>query len=234
MIQRIIKHIIQKRYYMLLGLAVVSLSSCSILKGNSEDGFYNSRNALKVKSKDGLFSSLHVSFGGYATGNKEKDVNGHIISFKDQRSPFHFSLKDGDGNAASVQAVITGIKDLQNKNLPALMVGEDHQDIFYAWIGGVNTLRNWELMVRKPTADELSHQDQVGIFRSVDEIFSVHGNNRFMKAGSSEDMSYEFRLKGVTVAAVRINGDQKVWLDKQLNRKTRFALAGAIASLLMK
>jgi hypothetical protein len=41
-------------------------------------------------------------------------------------------------------------------------------------------------------------------------------------------------LKGVTVAAVRINGDQKVWLDKQLNRKIRFALAGAIASLLMK
>lgn len=226
----------KKTLYFIALIALVAVASCGSARRSSEDNFYNRHNQLGVKTKDGLFSSRHISFGDYSTTQKESGVDKNIINFSSQRAPFHFSMQDNQGNATTIQAVYTTKKDLENKHLTSLFdsVGEK-AEIFYAWIrgGSVNALKNWELIVKNPTYEGLSRGEQVGIFRSLNEVLTVHANNRFGTTGSYDNMCYEFRLKGVPVGAVQLNGDERIWLDKQLDRETRFALAGALSSFLM-
>jgi hypothetical protein len=108
-------------------------------------------------------------------------------------------------------------------------------EVFYAWIGGgVNKLKNWELVVAKPTYEGLKQNAQTGVFRSVNEVFTVHANNRFSRDNSYHHLCMDFQLRGVPVAAVELNGQKNVWLDARLDDQERFALAGALAALLMK
>jgi hypothetical protein len=222
------------------GLCAVGLfmmvTSCGIFKHRADDPFYNKRNELRVKSKRGLFPGKHITFGGYQTSRKEKGVDSKIISFKRQRSPFHFSLDGPAGNATSVQATYTDAGDLGATSLPRMFDSLTHAELFYAWIRGgtVNALKNWELILNNPTYQDMIDRREVGVFRSLDESISVHASDRFATGTSSHPLSFEFRLKGVPVAAVRVNGDEKIWMDRQLNEETRFALAGAMAALLMR
>lgn len=225
------------RLYYLSGAAMLFfLFSCGTAKRTTEDSFYNKYNKLEVKSKKKLFSSRYYTFGPYETGKKEKGVSANLISFKTRENPFHVSLSDGQGNTTLIQAVYTLRSDLQNKVLPFVLRDVDQGRIFYAWIGGgsMNSLKNWELLIKNPTYAGLKDNEQIGVFQSVDDLFSVHANNRFGHAGSYNNMCYEFRLRGILVAAVQVNGDNNVWLDRQLDKETGFALAGAITALLLK
>lgn len=220
---------------LLIGLtfSLLWLASCGVLRHTAEDGFYNHRNELKVKKRNGLFSSLHVSFGAYSTGNKEKGVDARIITFKTRRNPFHFSYHDKAGHRAVAECVTTDRHDAPPADIS--LMSSDPKDIFYAWIGGgVNKLRNWELIVANPTYEGLKQNTRIGVFRSVDEVFDVQANNRFSSDNSYHNMCMEFRLRGVPVAAVELNGKARIWLDSRLDEQTRFALAGALAALLMK
>lgn len=225
-----------KLYYLLGGIIMLSLFSCGTSKKATQDSFYNKYNELSVKSKKKLFSSRYYTFGPYQTGTKEKGVDASLINFKTQQNPFHASLNDGYNNTTSVQAVTTVRSDLQNKVLPFVLKDNNQGQIFYAWVGGgsMNALKNWELIIKNPTYAGLKDNEQVGVFQSVDDIITVNANNRSGSEGSYNNLTYEFRLRGVPVAAVQVNGDNKVWLDKQLDRETSFALAGAITALLMK
>lgn len=223
-------------FYLLGSLLLLLFMSCGTSKKAIQDNFYNRHNELNVKSKKKLFSSRFYTFGPYETGKKEKGVNKSIIGFETQQQPFHISLSDGYNNTTSIQAVYTTLPDLKNKGLPYLFNKADQGQIFYAWVGGgsMNALKNWELIVKNPTYAGLQNNEEVGIFQSVDEDFTVNANNRFGTTDSYNNICYEFRLRGVPVAAVQVNGDYKVWLDKQLDKETSFALAGAIAALLVR
>lgn len=222
--------------YLVTVLSLGAVVSCGSSRKTVENDFYNKRNELKVKAKDGLFSSLHITFGSYTSDEKERGVDKHIINFQTQRAPFHFSFKDGDGNTTSVQAVYTDKGSLRGKDLPGVLDSMRSGEIFYAWVRGgtVNTLKNWELMVRSPTYQNLASDDQIGEFRSVTEAISVHAHDHFGTRDSYDNMCFEFRLRGVPIGAVTVNGDNRVWIDRQLDPETRFALAGAIASLIMR
>lgn len=226
-----------KKLYLLLGtVALLVVFSCGSSRKAAQDTFYNKYNELDVKSRKKLFSSRYYSFGPYQTGQKEKGVSSSLINFKTQQDPFHTSLSDGYNNTTSIEAVYTKRNDLKNKTLPYVFSDHDQGQIFYAWVGGgsVNSLKNWELIIKNPTYSELKNNEQIGIFQSVDDQITVHANNQFGHGGSYDNMCYEFRLRGVPVAAVQVNGDDRVWLDKQLDKQTSFALAGAITALLMK
>lgn len=223
-------------FYLAGGILLLSLFSCGTSRKAVQDTFYNKYNEMNVKSKKKLFSSRYYTFGPYQTGKKEKGVSASLINFKTQQDPFHASLSDGYNNTTSVEAVTTVRNDLQNKTLPYIFNDVNLGQIFYAWVGGgsMNSLKNWELIIKNPTYADLKNNEQIGVFQSVDDLFTVHANDRFGSSGSYKNMCYEFRLRGVPVAAVQVNGDNKVWLDKQLDRETSFALAGAITALLMK
>lgn len=223
-------------YFSLGSALLLLLFSCGISKRATNDSFYNKYNELDVKSKKKLFSSRYYTFGPYETGKKEKGINKSIVSFKTQRDPFHISLSDGHNNTTSIQAVYTSLHDLKNKNLPYIFNTSGQGELFYAWVGGgsMNALKNWELIVKNPTYTELKNNDEVGVFQSVDEDFTVNVNNRFGSPDSYDNICYEFRLRGVPVAAVQVNGNNRVWIDKQLDQETSFALAGAITALLVK
>lgn len=225
-----------KLLYFIGGIVLLSLFSCGSARKTVQDSFYNKYNQLDVKSKKKLFSSRYYTFGAYQTGKKAKGVDASLISFKTQQDPFHASLSDGYNNTTSIQAVYTVRSDLQNKVLPYVLGDINQGQIFYAWVGGgtMNALKNWELIIKNPTYADLKNNEEIGVFQSVNDRFSVHANNRFGSEGSYKNMCYEFRLRGVPVAAVEVNGDNTVWLDKQLDRETSFALAGAITALLMK
>jgi hypothetical protein len=222
------------RLLIVLTFSLLCGSSCSLFRPTgSEDGFYNRRNELKVKKRNGLFSSLHVSFGAYSTGNKEKGVDTRIITFKTRRSPFHFSYRDKAGHSGVAECVTTDSRDAPGADVS--FISSDVQDVFYAWIGGgVNKLRNWELVMAKPTYEGMKQNTRVGVFRSLNEVFDLQANNRFSSDNSYHNMCIEFRLRGVPVAAVELNGKARIWLDSRLDEQTRFALAGALAALLMK
>lgn len=217
-------------------LCVAALVSCGSSRKTVENDFYNKRNELKVTSRDGLFSALRIRFGSYSSGEKEKGVDKHIISFSTQRGPFHFSFQDAGGNTTSIQAVYTDRMSLRDKDLPGVLDSMGSGEIFYAWVRGgtVNALKNWELMVRSPTYQNLASDDQIGEFRSLTEVISVHAHDKFGTRDSYTNMCFEFRLRGVPIGAVTINGKNRVWIDRQLDPETRFAVAGAIASLIMR
>lgn len=219
---------------MLLPLAV--LASCGSLRKTAENDFYNKHNELKVKVKKGLFSSRHLTFGSYRTGKKESGVDKNIIDFNSQRGGFHFSFNGDAGNGTSVQAVYTDRASLRERQLPRLLDSVRTGEIFYAWMRGgmAGTLKNWELMVKTPSYQEMAGGDEVGVFRSLTETFTVNANDRFGSKDSYTNLCFEFRLRGVPVAAVTLNGDNRVWIDRQLDRETRFAIAGALAALMMR
>jgi len=227
-----------KSLYCLAAAIWVTLAvSCGTSSKTVENDFYNKRNELSVTSKDGLFSSRHISFGSYTSGEKENGVDKHIINFPAQRAPFHFSFNDADGNTTSVQAVYTDRASLKGKYLPGVLDSMGTGEIFYAWVRGgtVNALKNWELMVRNPTYQNLVNDDEVGEFHSLTENISVHAHDRFGSSNSFTNMCFEFRLRGVPIGAVTVNGKKnRVWIDRQLDAETRFALAGAIAALIMR
>lgn len=215
---------------------LIGLGSCATSRKSTENDFYNKHNELNVQSKDGLFSSLHITFGSYTTGEKESGVDKNIIQFGTERAPFHFSLSDNQGNTTSVQAVYTNKDNLESRHLPEMFDSIRNVEIFYAWVRGgtINALKNWELMVKNPTYEGLGKDEEVGVFRSLGELITVHANNRFGSPGSYANMCYEFRLKGVRIAAVMVNGAKRVWLSRQLDKESKFALAGAIAAFLMR
>lgn len=222
--------------YLIAFLCIIVFASCGSSRKGMENDFYNKHNELKVKAKNGLFSSLHITFGPYTTGEKQSGIDKNIINFASKRAPFHFSLNDNGGNSTAVQAVYTDKSSLEAKRLPAILDTTRTGDIFYAWVrgGSVNALKNWELMIKNPTYAGLASDDQVGVFRSPTELITVHANNRFGTGGSYTNMCFEFKLRGVSIGAVTVNGDNRVWIDRQLDKETRFALAGAIASLMMR
>lgn len=211
--------------------------SCSTMRKVNQDNLYNRHNEVKAKVKKGLFSSMTVSFGNYNTGKKEKGVDKHIINFRDQSNPFNFSLNDNSGNITSVQAVYTQKKDLSVNNLPDFINDmNDGASVYYSWIraGSANTLQNWELILKNPTYDGLKQDAQTGVLQTSNQIITVHAHNRFGSPDSYENMCYEFQLQGVPVAAVQVNGKNKVWMEKQLDPSVKFVIAGAIASILMR
>lgn len=218
-------------------ISLLTAYSCSITKNMNQDNLYNRHNEVKAKVKNGLFSSKTVSFGNYSTGKKEKGVDKHIINFRDQSNPFHFSLNDNNGNITSVQAVYTQKKDLSVNNLPDFFNGmADGASVYYSWIrgGSVNALQNWELILKNPTYEGLKQDAQTGVLQTANQIITVHANNRFGSPASYQNMCYEFQLQGVPVAAVQVNGKDKVWMEKQLDPSVKFVIAGAIASILMR
>jgi hypothetical protein len=226
-----------KMIYALCSVALFTLmAACGIFKHTPDDPFYNQRNELLVKTKHGLFSGKHLTFGSYQTGNKGKGVDDKIINFKKLRSPFHFSFEGPAGNSTTVQATYTNLRDMGNTHLPRMLDSLSQAELFYAWIRGgtANALKNWELILKNPTYEDMADNREVGVFRSLDESLTVHASDRFGTGTSYRHLCFEFRLKGVPVAAVRVNGDEKAWMDTQLNEETRFALAGAMAALLMR
>lgn len=226
-----------KKIYGLLAIGLFTLvTACGIFKNSTDDPFYNQRNELRVKTKHGLFSGKHLVFGGYKTGNKAKGVDDKIIDFKTLRAPFHFSFNGPQGSSTSVQATYTEVTALGGMRLPPVLDSLSQAEVFYAWIRGgtVNTLKNWELLLKNPTYADMAGNREVGVFRSLDESLSVHASDRFGTGSSYRQLCFEFRLKGVPVAAVRVNGEEKAWMDRQLDEETRFALAGAMAALLMR
>lgn len=211
--------------------------SCSTTRKMNQDNVYNRHNEVKVKIKKGLFSSRTVSFGNYGTGKKEKGVDKHIINFENQSNPFHFSLNDNNGNITTVQAVYTQKKYLSSIILPDFFDNiNDGASVFYSWIRGgtANTLQNWELILKNPTYEGLKQDAQTGVLQTSNQIITVHANNRFGTPDSYQNMCYEFQLQGVPVAAVQVNGKDKVWMEKQLDPSIKFVIAGAIASILMR
>lgn len=221
--------------FLVIALAVV-LGSCGTTRRTAENDFYNKHNELKVKAKNGLFSSLHFTFGPYSTGEKASGVDKQIISFATSRAPSHFSITDGDGHTSAVQAVYTDKRSLEDKRLPEALDTIRYGEIFYAWIrgGSQNALKNWELMVKNPTYTQLADNQEVGVLRSLTDLIEIHANNRFGSPDSYDNMCFEFQLRGVPVAAVTVNGLVRIWIDRHLDDQTKFAVAAAIASLLMR
>lgn len=223
--------------YATLAFALLSAYSCGTTKNVYEDTFYNKHNELSLKVKKKILGGKYITFANFTTGSQGKGVDKRVIHFDDQTNPFHFSLNDNSGNITNVQVVTTQKKDLASYNLPDIFNNaDDGAQIFYAWFSGgpSNSLQNWELILKNPTYEGLKHDDQTGILRTVNQVIAVHANNYFGSPDSYDKICYEFRMQGVPVAAVEVNGKNKVWMNVQLDAATKFAIAAAISSLLMR
>src|SRR5699024_5544669 len=110
-------------------------------------------------------------------------------------------------------------------------------EVFYAWV--INSsdyeLDNWELILKNPSFEELDKDIAIGVLSSPRDEMEVYANNRSGKIQSYEELTFEFRLKGFSVAAVQVNGDRKyVWMDPRLDERRKYALAGAMAAILLR
>ncbi len=221
--------------YPVLALVALLLCSCGASRKAQEDTFYNRRNELRVKTQKKLFSSRTYAFGDFTTGDRGDGVDRKLVPFRGQ-SAFHFTFRDNRNNSSRVEALYVQAGDLKDKTLPALLTDDGNLRLYYAYLAGgsFSTLKNWELIIKNPTYEGLSSGDQVGLLRSPTDLLEVHAHNRFGSPGSYDNMVYEFRLSGLVVGAVQLNGDQKVWLARDLNEETRFAVAAVIAALLQK
>lgn len=223
--------------YALAVLALLFISSCGTLRNGSGSTLYNKHNRDKVKIKDGLFSSPRAYFGNFATSSIDRGVNKQLISFKKLQDPFHFTLTENETTSVKVEAVYTTKASFKKKELPEIFSYSDVQKIFYAWISGssANTLKNWELIVKNPSYQELSGNGITGVLRSADDELEIHANNRSGNSQSYDELCFEFQLKGIPIAAVQVNGKKKyVWMQSTLSDEIKYAVAGAMAALLLK
>lgn len=226
----------KKISYVMAAVLFLSFASCGTLKKNAVDTLYNKHNREKVKVKKGLFSSSRAAFGDFTTNSMKDGVDKRIISFSKREQPFHFTLSEKETPLVKVQALYTDKASLSGKELPSSFYDAGITKVFYAWISGstANNLNNWELLLKNPSYEELSKDAVIGALRSSNDIIDVHANDR-SGHHNYDELTYEFQLRGIPVAAVQVNGRRKyVWMEPGLSPEVKYAIAGAISALLLK
>lgn len=222
-----------------IALCLLFTACATVKKTAADPGLYITANEQPVKIKDGWLTAKTITLGAYATTSRTNGVaaNTPAKQFKSTSDAFHFTVKGQDAELP-VQVLSTGKITFSSRPLPAyLSTLPADAPLWYMFVGGTaqDPLKSWELLLKKNIVFlELNENKPVGILRSSTDEIRITAHNRFGIRNSTENICYEFQLKGVPVAAVLTGDTQKVWLHAKADASLQRALAAVMLGLLFR
>lgn len=226
--------------------AFALLTSCSTSNIAVSENLKQNSSVMDVKGNAGLLINQKISFGGFHTSPVKRGWTNRtelsVLGIKHEKAkqPIEFTQFGLNGSSAE----IVGSSNFDNNNFKLFKGLQNYADHLWNGYFGIIMPKNngpvWEVLIQndnsgsslKSETDNGIAMDDEGNTIEIKGTKQLAENNFF--TDDSKTFGYELFRNGVSVGAVSVIGNGKVWIKKSLSDNDQLIVASLASILITK